>query len=103
MTDEQQKLDLEFAMLELAQVVAEDEQPAWALLAVAQDRHEEYKEAIASGKDINLYDYGDVLAYKVGMEKPTEAEEQELTEKFGYIPNLNIEEKIAKMVGEKES
>ncbi len=104
MSDDNSILDkLEFSMLDIAELRVDDDQPAWALLAIPNNKYEEYKLAIDSGQSINLYDYGDVLAYKVGSEKPSLEEEKELTEKFGYIPNLNIEEKIKNIVEDQKN
>ena len=82
------------AMIDLAHIKVTDDQDAWALIAVPEEMYADYKQAIESGEEIDLYSYGEVLAYKIGAEKPTPEEEAILTEKFGYIPNLNLEKQI---------
>lgn len=89
-----EKLDLEFSMLELSQLIVGDNQPAWALVAIPNDKYEAYKAAIASGDDVDLHAHGDILAHRIGASAPTPQEERDLTERFGYIPNLNIEDKL---------
>ena len=93
-------LELETCILEMVQVTMDDNQKGWALLAVTQDKYQEYKVASVSGGALDLNAYGDVLAYNVGETEPTEEEACALTEKFGYQPDLNIEEKLKSVLSE---
>ncbi len=88
----------EINLLELIEMSLEDEQEAWALLSISPEKYLAYKEDVEAKKALDINSYGDVLAYKIGEKYPTEEEEQALTEKFGYQPNLNLEKKIAEIM-----
>ncbi|MGB1077105.1 MAG: hypothetical protein ACPG05_02265 [Bdellovibrionales bacterium] len=98
MVDEKEDIS-EVHLLEMVQMSVSDGQKAWALLSMSPEDYEVYKLKADSGEAMDINKYGDVLAYKVGAEAPTPEEEKELIDKFGYHPNLDIEEKLATLLG----
>ena len=88
-------------ILDLVEFETQDGKPAWALLSISVQRYEQFKDDIEQDNVSSLDDYGEVLAYEVGKTAPSKEREAELTEEFGYHPDLNVENKVRDLLAMK--
>ena len=96
---EEVKEELEIHLLEMVQMTVESGSSAWALMSISPEKYQDYKVKVETGDDLDINEYGRVLAYGVGEVEPTPEENARLLEEFGYHSDLNMEEKLKKILG----